>query len=86
MGIRTIRFHSEFAASDSLAELKDTKVKVNSAHPGWVKAEMGTDAAPMEIPDDAKTSVQLALPPASGPTGGYFHTGEALPGNGCAPR
>jgi hypothetical protein len=41
---------------------------------------MGTeDAAPMEIPDGAKTSVQLALLPASGPTGGYFHMGEALP-------
>jgi NAD(P)-dependent dehydrogenase (short-subunit alcohol dehydrogenase family) len=60
-------------------ELKDTKIKVNSAHPGWVKTEMGTDAAPMEIPDGAKTSVQLALLSADGPTGGYFHMGEALP-------
>ena len=61
------------------AELQNTKIKVNSAHPGWVKTEMGTDAAPMEIPDGAKTSVELALLPASGPTGGYFHLGEALP-------
>ena len=61
------------------AELRDTKVKVNSAHPGWVKTEMGTDAAPMEIPEGAKTSVQLALLPADGPTGGYFHMGEPLP-------
>jgi len=60
-------------------ELKDTKIKVNSAHPGWVKTEMGTDAAPMEIPDGAKTSVQLATLPADGPTGGYFHMGESLP-------
>jgi NAD(P)-dependent dehydrogenase (short-subunit alcohol dehydrogenase family) len=61
------------------AELKDTKIKVNSAHPGWVKTEMGTDAAPMEIPDGAKTSVQLATLAADGPTGGYFHLGESLP-------
>ena len=61
------------------AELRDTKVKVNSAHPGWVKTEMGTDAAPMEIPDGAKTSVQLATLAADGPTGGYFHMGETLP-------
>ena len=60
-------------------ELRDTKIKVNSAHPGWVKTEMGTDAAPMEIPDGAKTSVQLALLSADGPTGGYFHMAEALP-------
>jgi NAD(P)-dependent dehydrogenase (short-subunit alcohol dehydrogenase family) len=60
-------------------ELQNTKIKINSAHPGWVKTEMGTDAAPMEIPDGAKTSVQLALLPADGPTGGYFHMGEVLP-------
>ena len=42
-------------------ELKDTKIKVNSAHPGWVKTDMGTDAAPMEIPEGAKTGVALAL-------------------------
>jgi len=60
-------------------ELKDTNIKVNSAHPGWVKTDMGTDAAPMEIPDGAKTSVRLATLPADGPTGGYFHMNDALP-------
>ena len=40
---------------------------------------MGTDAAAMEIPDGAKTSVQLALLSSTGPTGGYFHMGEVLP-------
>jgi NAD(P)-dependent dehydrogenase (short-subunit alcohol dehydrogenase family) len=60
-------------------ELRGTNVKVNSAHPGWVKTEMGTDAAPMEIPDGAKTSVALALLPANGPTGAFIHMGEALP-------
>lgn len=60
-------------------ELKDTKIKVNSAHPGWVKTDMGTDAAPMEIPDGAKTSVRLATLPDDGPTGGYFHMEDALP-------
>jgi NAD(P)-dependent dehydrogenase (short-subunit alcohol dehydrogenase family) len=60
-------------------ELRDTRIKVNSAHPGWVKTEMGTDAAPMEIPDGAKTSVALALLAADGPTGGFFHMGETLP-------
>ncbi len=60
-------------------ELKDTKIKVNSAHPGWVKTDMGTDAAPMEIPDGAKTSVALATLPEDGPTGAYIHLGEALP-------
>ena len=60
-------------------ELKDTPIKVNSAHPGWVKTEMGTDAAPMEIPDGAKTSVELALIGPDGPTGRFIHMGQELP-------
>ena len=60
-------------------ELKDTKIKVNSAHPGWVKTDMGTDAAPMELPEGAKTGVALALLDESGPTGGFFHLGQTLP-------
>ncbi len=60
-------------------ELKDTKIKVNSAHPGWVKTDMGTDAAPMEIPEGAKTGVELALLGDDGPTGGFFHLGQTLP-------
>jgi NAD(P)-dependent dehydrogenase (short-subunit alcohol dehydrogenase family) len=60
-------------------ELKGTKIKVNSAHPGWVKTDMGTDAAPMEIPEGGKTGVSLALLGEDGPTGGYFHLGQSLP-------
>jgi NAD(P)-dependent dehydrogenase (short-subunit alcohol dehydrogenase family) len=81
---KALAYDSSKAALNSFtihlaAELKNTKVKVNSAHPGWVKTEMGSDAAPMEIPDGAKTSVELALLPADGPTGGYFHMGKPLP-------
>jgi NAD(P)-dependent dehydrogenase (short-subunit alcohol dehydrogenase family) len=83
-GFKALAYNASKAALNAFtvhlaAELRDTKVKVNSAHPGWVKTDMGTDAAPMEVPDGAKTSVQLALLPADGPTGGYFHMGEALP-------
>jgi len=60
-------------------ELRDTNIKVNSAHPGWVKTEMGTDAAPMEIPEGAKTSVALALLGPDGPSGRFIHMGQELP-------
>ena len=60
-------------------ELRDTPIKVNSAHPGWVKTDMGGAAAPMEVSEGGKTSVQLATLPDDGPTGGYFHLGEPLP-------
>ncbi len=61
------------------AALQDTPIKVNSAHPGWVKTDLGSDAAPMEVEDGAKTSVALALLEADGPTGKYIHLGQELP-------
>lgn len=59
-------------------ELKGTGIKVNSAHPGWVKTDLGTDAAPMNVVDGAKTEVELATLGPNGPTGGFFHMGETL--------
>jgi NAD(P)-dependent dehydrogenase (short-subunit alcohol dehydrogenase family) len=60
-------------------ELRDTPVKVNSAHPGWVQTDMGGSAAPMTVQDGAKTMVWLATLGPEGPTGGYFHDGQSLP-------
>jgi NAD(P)-dependent dehydrogenase (short-subunit alcohol dehydrogenase family) len=54
------------------AELKDTNIKVNSVHPGWVKTALGTDAAPTSIPDGAKTSVAVALLGPDGPSGHFI--------------
>ena len=60
-------------------ELRHTPIKVNSAHPGWVKTDMGGPGATMDLADGAKTSAALALLPADGPTGGYFHMSQPLP-------
>src|SRR5580658_3177569 len=81
---KTFAYDASKAALNSFTihlahELKDTKIKVNSAHPGWVKTDMGTDAAPMEIPDGARTGVALALLGDDGPTGGFFHLGKPIP-------
>ena len=61
------------------AELATRSIKVNSAHPGWVKTDMGGPAALLELSEGGKTSVELATLPADGPTGGYFHMGKKVP-------
>ncbi|MBL6751859.1 MAG: SDR family oxidoreductase [Nevskia sp.] len=60
-------------------EFKDTPVKVNAVHPGYVKTDMGGAGATMEVEDGARTSVEMATLGADGPTGGFFHLGERLP-------
>ena len=60
-------------------ELKDTNIKVNSGHPGWVKTELGGPNAPMEVKDSYETSLYLATLDKDGPSGGLFHKEETLP-------
>lgn len=60
-------------------ELRETNIKVNSAHPGWVQTDMGGEQAPMKIEDGAKTSVFLATLPEDGPSGKFFHMEKELP-------
>jgi len=60
-------------------ELKDTKIKVNSGHPGWVKTELGGPNAPMDVKDSYKTSLRLATLSEDGPSGGLFHEDDIIP-------
>jgi NAD(P)-dependent dehydrogenase (short-subunit alcohol dehydrogenase family) len=60
-------------------QLKDSKIKVNAVHPGWVKTEMGGEGATMEIEDGARTSVAMATVSEEGPNGSFVHMGETLP-------
>jgi NAD(P)-dependent dehydrogenase (short-subunit alcohol dehydrogenase family) len=81
---KTFAYDASKAALNSFTihlahELQGTKIKVNSAHPGWVKTDMGGEGAQLEIEEGGKTSVELATLPDDGPTGGYFHLGKPLP-------
>ena len=55
------------------AELQGTNIKVNSVHPGWVKTALGSDAAPISVPDGAKTTVAVALLESNSPTGRFIY-------------
>lgn len=60
-------------------ELKDGPIKVNAIHPGYVKTEMNGGNGELSVPDGAKSSVQMALLPADGPSGSFTHLGKTLP-------
>ena len=60
-------------------ELKDTNIKVNSGHPGWVKTELGGPNAPIEVEESYKTSLRLATLDDEGPSGGLFHENDIIP-------
>ena len=60
-------------------ELKDTNIKVNSGHPGWVKTELGGPNAPVEVEESFKTSLRLATSDDDGPSGGLFYDDETIP-------
>ena len=88
LGLAYIRLHVDMGplrhleTRDSVQiahELRNTPVKVNSAHPGWVKTELGGEGAMMDIEEGAKTGVELALLPDDEPSGGFFHLGQPVP-------
>ncbi|MDA8164155.1 MAG: SDR family oxidoreductase [Desulfobacteraceae bacterium] len=61
------------------AALRHTPIKVNAAHPGWVRTGIGGDEAPMEPEEGARTAVRLATLGPDGPTGKFFHFDQELP-------
>ncbi|EAY28584.1 SDR family oxidoreductase [Microscilla marina] len=83
-GVKPFAYNASKTALNSftvhlVALLKDTNIKVNSAHPGWVKTDLGTDAAPMDVVSGAKTLVNLSLEEKTSFTGKFIHLDEEVP-------
>ena len=59
------------------SELSETKITVNSVCPGWVKTDMGGDAAPRSVEEGVQTTVWLATTD-NPPAGKFFRDKEEI--------
>ena len=60
-------------------ELRETPIKVNAIHPGYVQTDMNGGQGEIDVPTGAKSSVGMALIGADGPTGSFTYLGDTLP-------
>jgi NAD(P)-dependent dehydrogenase (short-subunit alcohol dehydrogenase family) len=61
------------------SELKNTRIKVNSADPGFTATDLNNHRGHQSIPEGAAGVVHLALLPDDSPTGGFFSTSDPQP-------
>ena len=60
-------------------ELRETKIKVNSADPGYTATDLNGNSGPQTIPEGAAEAIRLALLPEDGPTGTYSDSQGIVP-------
>ena len=83
-GFMTVGYSTSKAGLNMLTQIQsktlaDKGILAAAAHPGWVKTDLGTDAAPMEVAEGASTVVELVtMPRDQFPNGQFIHKGNRL--------
>ena len=68
------------AFTTHLAEVgRPLGIQVNSAYPGWVRTDLGTEYADLSIDEGIETILRLALVAPGTKTGRFEYLGEAVP-------
>jgi len=84
-GFMTVGYATSKAGLNMLTQIQsktlDVKgIAVAAAHPGWVKTDLGTDAAPLEVKEGASTVVSLVTVPRDKfPNGQLVHNTDRIP-------
>lgn len=83
-GVKPVAYNSSKAALNMftviLAEqLKDTKIKVNSADPGYTATDLNHNSGSKTVAEGAPVIFDLATLPDDGATGGYFDDKGVVP-------
>ena len=84
-GFMTVGYSTSKAGLDMLTliqskTLASKEIAVAAAHPGWVKTDLGSQAAPMEVDEGARTVVELVtIAREEFPHCQLCHKGERMP-------
>ena len=84
-GFMTVGYSTSKAGLNMLTQIQSKTLEakgiaVAAAHPGWVKTDLGSDAAPMEVEEGASTVVSLVtMAREQFPHGLLVHKGERIP-------
>ncbi len=84
-GFMTVGYATSKAGLNMLTQIQSKtlevkRIAVAAAHPGWVKTDLGTNAAPMEVEEGASTVVSLVtISRDQFPNGQLVHKGVRIP-------
>ncbi len=82
--VKPIAYNSSKAALNMFTvilahQLRDAKIKVNSADPGYTATDLNNNSGPKTVEQGASIIFDLAMLPESGATGGYFDDQGVVP-------